>query len=40
MFTLDIRYQMGLNEVIQEVEGFSFNSKNNMFAVSLGWKIL
>jgi hypothetical protein len=40
MFTLDIRYQMGLNEVIKEVEGFSFNSKNNMFAVSLGWKIL
>lgn len=40
MFTLDLRYQMGLNDVITTVEGFDFNSKNNMFAVSLGWKIL
>lgn len=40
MFTLDVRYQMGLNEVITKVEGFDFNSKNNMFAISLGWKIL
>lgn len=40
MFTVDIRYQMGLNEVITKVENFDFNSKNNMFAVSLGWKIL
>lgn len=40
MFTLDVRYQFGLNEVIQQVEGFDFYSKNNMFAVSLGWKIL
>jgi len=40
MFTLDVRYQMGLNEVIQKVEGFDFNSKNNIFSVSLGWKIL
>lgn len=40
MFTLDVRYQMGLNEVIKEVEGFDINSKNNVFAVSLGWKII
>ena len=40
MFTLDVRYQMGLNEVISKVQDFSFNSKNNLFAVSLGWKIL
>ncbi len=40
MFTLDVRYQMGLNEVIQEVERFDFYSKNNIFAVSLGWKII
>ena len=40
MFTLDVRYQMGINEVIQKVEGFDFNSKNNVFAVSLGWKII
>jgi hypothetical protein len=40
MFTLDVRYQMGLNEVIQKIEGFDFKSKNNIFAVSLGWKII
>lgn len=40
MFTLDVRYQMGLNEIITKVEEFDINSKNNMFAVSLGWKIL
>ncbi len=40
MFTIDVRYQMGLNEVITKVENFDFNSKNNVFAVSLGWKIL
>lgn len=40
MFTLDVRYQMGLNEVMQKVEDFDFYSKSNIFAVSLGWKIL
>jgi len=40
MFTLDVRYQMGLNDVITKVNNFDYNSKNNMFAVSLGWKIL
>jgi len=40
MFTLDVRYQMGLNEVIPKVENFDFKSKNNVFAVSLGWKII
>lgn len=40
MFTLDVRYQMGLNEVIKSVEEFDINSKNNIFAVSLGWKII
>lgn len=40
MFTLDVRYQMGINEVITKVENFDFNSKNNVFAISLGWKIL
>ncbi|MBE0640209.1 MAG: PorT family protein [Bacteroidales bacterium] len=40
MFTLDVRYQFGLNDIITTVEEFDFNSKNNMFAVSLGWKIL
>jgi hypothetical protein len=41
MFTLDVRYQLGLNEVIQNVENLGdLNSKSNVFAVSLGWKIL
>jgi hypothetical protein len=40
MFTLDVRYQLGLNEVITTANDFNFNSKNNVFAVSLGWKIM
>jgi hypothetical protein len=40
MFTLDVRYQFGLNEIIETVDSFNFNSKSNIFAVSLGWKIL
>ncbi len=40
MFTLDVRYQMGLNEVIPKIENFDFYSKSNIFAVSLGWKII
>ncbi|OQX76532.1 MAG: hypothetical protein B6D64_09695 [Bacteroidetes bacterium 4484_276] len=40
MFTLDVRYQMGINDVITDVQNFSMNSRNNMFSVSLGWKIL
>jgi hypothetical protein len=40
MFTLDLRYQMGINEVITKVQNFDINSRNNMFSVSLGWKIL
>jgi hypothetical protein len=40
MFTLDVRYQLGLNEVITTAQSFDFNSKNNVFAVSLGWKIM
>ena len=44
MFTLDVRYQLGLNEAIQSVQGegesFDFNSKSNVFSISLGWKII
>ena len=40
MFTLDVRYQMGLNEVITKVQNFDLNSRSNVFAISLGWKIL
>lgn len=40
MFTLDVRYQLGLTEVITTAKDFNFNSKNNVFAISLGWKIM
>ena len=43
IMTLDIRYQGGLNELISSVESggktIDFNSKNNVFLVSLGLKI-
>jgi hypothetical protein len=43
MFTLDVRYQIGLNKIIKEVnyEGGSvnFNTANNVWIVSLGLKI-
>ena len=37
--TLDARYQAGLNEMIQEVQDWSFNTRNNAFVFSLGFKI-
>jgi len=40
MFTLDIRYQIGLSEIIKTAGDLDFNTKSNVFAVSLGWKIL
>ncbi len=39
-FTLDIRYQIGLNQLIKEVQNYDFNSHNNVWVVSLGFKIL
>jgi hypothetical protein len=38
---LDIRYMYGLNQMIQDVQTAtaSFDSRNQMFAVSLGFKI-
>lgn len=43
--TLDIRYQSGLNSLINDVTGsngttYPVNSKGNVFVVSLGFKIL
>jgi len=42
--TLDVRYQGGLNDIIKSVESggqtWNFSSKNNVFQVSLGFKIL
>ncbi len=37
MFTLDVRYEIGLND-ISDMEGVDF--KSNSFQISLGWKIL
>lgn len=39
-FTLDIRYQIGLNQLIKSVQNYTFNSYNNVWNVSLGFKIL
>jgi len=39
IFTLDVRYNIGLTKVIGDVDGNSYDSKNNGFTVSLGWKI-
>ncbi len=43
MFTLDVRYNIGLNKMIDVVnvgsEPLSFESKTSGFNVSLGWKI-
>jgi hypothetical protein len=36
----DIRYQYGLNDFISDVQNSTFDSKNQMFVVSLGFKIL
>jgi len=49
MFTLDVQYYIGLNNVIGDIqytnsagqqETVKFDSKQNGFMVSLGWKIL
>jgi Outer membrane protein beta-barrel domain len=43
MFTLDVRYNFGLNKIINNIEiagePVSFDSKASGFNVSLGWKI-
>ncbi len=40
MFTLDVRYQIGLNQLVSEVNNFKFDSRNNVWVISLGWKII
>lgn len=37
MFTVDLRYELGLND-ISKIS--TFDLKNNMFTVGIGWKIL
>jgi len=38
--TFDIRYQIGLNNLIKEISDQSVSSKNSVWVLSLGWKIL
>jgi hypothetical protein len=38
--TLDIRYQYGFNNLIKDVQNYSFDTKNSMLSVSLGFKFL
>jgi hypothetical protein len=40
MFTFDVRYNWGLNNILEPVGEQSNDMKNNMWTVSLGWKIL
>ncbi|MCK9424084.1 MAG: PorT family protein [Bacteroidales bacterium] len=40
LFTFDIRYQIGLNQLIKSVQNYTFNSYNNVWNVSLGFKFL
>lgn len=45
MFTLDVQYFLGLNNLISDIqlengETVKFDSKSNGFMVTLGWKIL
>ena len=43
-FTLDIRYQIGLNKIIDDIsyqnQTINFNTSNNVWVVSLGFKFL
>ncbi|NQV01081.1 MAG: PorT family protein [Bacteroidia bacterium] len=38
--TLDVRYQIGLNNLIKDIDNATINSKNSVWVVSLGFKIL
>jgi len=41
MFTLDVRYEWGLNNIFEPQDGGdSYDMKNNLWNISLGWKIL
>lgn len=39
MLSLDVRYNIGLSKVIENVGPVTLDSKTNGFTVSLGWKI-
>jgi hypothetical protein len=40
MFTLDVRYEWGLNNIYHPQGGTTYDMKSNLWNVSLGWKIL
>lgn len=40
MFTLDVRYEWGLNNLYDPQGGTTYDMKNNLWNISLGWKIL
>lgn len=41
MFTLDVRYEWGLNNIYDPPSGAEeYDIKNNLWTISLGWKIL
>lgn len=41
MFTLDVRYEWGLNDIYEVSTGDKdYNMLNNLWQISLGWKIL
>ena len=41
MFTVDLRYELGLSNIYDQPEGAEDNTmKNNVFFLSVGWKIL
>jgi hypothetical protein len=40
MFTFDVRYNWGLNNILEPIGEETYDMKNNMWTVSLGWKIL
>ena len=40
MFTLDVRYEWGLNNIWDPQGGEAYDMKNNLWNISLGWMIL
>jgi len=40
MFTLDVRYEWGLNNIWDPLGGEAYDMKNNLWNISLGWMIL
>ena len=40
MFTLDVRYEWGLNNIWDPLDGTSYDMRNNLWNISLGWMIL